>query len=161
MNESDYLRQQLAAERAHLRQLLAALRTGPSQALAARAHYLAWATPRLLAQYGRHLDLLPGRLAARRQTLPPQAIAGISTATRAATATLAQLQAALDSPQEARLAQALAAHLAPLATLVKAWDEPLEQLAADCYRIEDWRRAAQLRADDILRERQLFAAAQA
>ena len=129
MNESEYLRRQLATEREHLRAVLDA-RHAASVPASAGADYLAWAAPRLLALQDRHLQLLSARLPA--QALPP---AG-------------RIQADTP-PDDAALAALLAAC------------ETLEALAAGCYRIEDWRQAAQLRADDILRERQLYAAARA
>jgi hypothetical protein len=133
MNESDYLRQQLATERAHLRELLALPRRNAVQTPG--EHYLAWATPRLLAVYERHRALLPRRLAATAVAPPLPGIDRISTG------------AGTDD--------------AALAALLAAWDTQIEQPAAACYRIEDWRQVAQLRADDILTERRLYSAARA
>ncbi len=46
-----------------------------------------------------------------------------------------------------------------LPALIAAWSEPLETLAGSTLRITQWRQAAQLSADTILQERQLYGAA--
>lgn len=128
MNESDYLRKQLSAERAHLAAVLERLRVHPEHAGA--GEYLAWAAHRLRAVYERHLILLPARLAAR--ALPPPTLPRLGNGGADSTA---------------------------MTKLLLSWDSAIETPAASCYRIEDWRQVAQLRADDILKERQLYAAA--
>ena len=52
MNETDFIRQQLALERAHLREILTAVRAGGAAVRDARpvAAYIEWGSRRLLAQ---------------------------------------------------------------------------------------------------------------
>ena len=52
-----------------------------------------------------------------------------------------------------------AAQAERLLAVLDAWTEPLDILAGQTLRIGHWRQAAQLSADSILAERQLYAAA--
>jgi hypothetical protein len=129
MNETDFIRAQLAAERAHLREILAAVHSGTAAMADAPCvtQYLEWASQRLGQQIAAH-----------------QAALGASDHGGAAPA-LAQESAA-------RRAQRLLA-------LLEAGAEPLDTLACTTLRISHWRQAARLSADSILEERQLYAAA--
>ena len=61
MNESDYIRQQLRAERSHLREVLELAPQAPATALAARDRYLAWGARRQHEIQQRHLALLAAK----------------------------------------------------------------------------------------------------
>ena len=58
MNESEYIRQQLRAERSHLREVSELAQAAPGAALAARNGYLAWGAQRQREIQQRHLALL-------------------------------------------------------------------------------------------------------
>ncbi len=80
MNETDFIRQQLARERAHLQEILGIARTGSAAVRRARpiAAYIEWASRRLLAQLGEPAGTVtPERLLALietwRERLEPQA----------------------------------------------------------------------------------------
>jgi hypothetical protein len=145
MNETDFIRQQLAAERTHLREILLAVpqETGPVKMARPVTAYLEWASRRLLEQLSAHRCAL-------------QAVPALTGATRArltevaTTAAHARAAAAAGSPSVQ--AQRLLA-------LLEAWSEPLDALAGASLRIGHWRRAAHLSADTILEERRLYAAA--
>jgi hypothetical protein len=146
MNETGYLRQQLALERAHLLEIIQALHQGSDAVRRSRpvTDYIDWAGGRLVRQ-----------LQALGQALP-------------AAATGADLHARL-----ARLTSATAVvadggngglsdlRAERLLALLGAWSEPLETLAGRTLHLTQWRRAAQLSADTILQERQLYTAARA
>jgi hypothetical protein len=141
VNEVDYIRQQLAAERSHLRDILAAVRreaTGRSAGPV--TEYLDWAGPRLVRQ----LTCLQAALAAA-PDLPPRQLADLSgVAQRAGSATPpVQPQSEL------------------LQSLLSAWSEPVDALAGRTLRTPQWRQVAHLSADSVLAERRLFAAARA
>ena len=145
MNESDFIRQQLAAEHAHLREILKAVSAagpviGNSRPV---ADYIEWARRRLLAQLDAHRSAL-------------QAAHAPGADTRAHLARLCGAAAQLAEDGAARPAQVLAARLV---ALLDAWDGPLDTLAGRTLRIGHWRQAAHLSADTILEERQLYAAA--
>ena len=136
MNETDFIRQQLAAERSHLREVLEAVRRGTAANGNARpvALYIDWASRRLVPQLAAHqaaLEVLDSGPAA-------QQLARVAAAVSKVTATERQ------SAQRAEL---------------DAWTEPLDILAGQTLRIGHWRQAARLSADSILEERQLYAAA--
>jgi hypothetical protein len=145
MNESDFLRAQLAAERRHLREILVALRAGSRAGGPARpvALYIEWARRRLIAQLHAHQTAL--------QTSPA--------VTAAARAQRAVVAGALTAVSEADPTQATAAQTGQLLALLDAWNEPLEGLAGTTLRTGHWRQTAHLTADTILEERQLYAAA--
>jgi hypothetical protein len=129
MNETDFIRQQLAAERAHLREILAAVQRGAAAAANARpvAQYIDWASRRLSQQIAAHQVALG----------TPDSGSGAQ-------------QPATEVP--AQRAERLLA-------LLDAGTEPLESLAGRTLRINHWRQAAGLSADSILEERHLYAAA--
>jgi len=129
MNETDFIRQQLAAERAHLRQILDALPPASAAGAPARpvALYIDWAGRRLLQQFQAHCATLQAVPALGLETTRPL-----------------HLQA------ERLLA------LMPALTQLEA---SLDALAGGTFRVSHWRQAAQLNADTILEERRLYAAA--
>jgi hypothetical protein len=143
MNETDFIRQQLAAERSHLREVLEAVRRGtaaPADAQPA-ALYIDWASRRLVQQLAAHqaaLEVLAG---------PPatQQLARVSAAVSKVTATTAERHGAAGADV--------------LLAVLDAWTEPLDTLAGQMLRIGHWRQAVRLSADSILEERQLYAAA--
>lgn len=129
MNETDFIRQQLAAERAHLREILGAVHRGPAAAGNAPpvVRYIDWASRRLMQQCAAHQAALP-TLGSDPAGQPPREGTAVQRAER--------LLAVLD-----------------------AGPEPLDSLAGRSLRVNHWRRAAGLSADSILEERQLYAAA--
>jgi hypothetical protein len=142
MNETDFIRQQLTVERAHLREILQAVRhSGGARAARPVALYIDWAGRRLLNQ-----------LAAHRSGLHSAALDAGSAAQLATVATRA---ADTDRSRAPHL------QIEPLLAVVEAWSESLDALAGRTLRVTHWREAAQLSADSILEERQLFAAARA
>jgi hypothetical protein len=124
MNETGYLRAQLALERAHLQVILQAVRQASPTEQAARpvADYLDWASRRLVSQLAR----LSGAAAVRSDGAPAPS-------------------------DDVGAEHALA--------LLTAWSDQLEALAGRTLHITQWRHIAQLNADSILQERQLYAAA--
>jgi len=140
MNETDFIRQQLHLEGAHLRELLhaCAATERPAPAVAA---YLQWAGPRLIDRVLAHHTAL-------------QDSAALAAPLRA------QLSAAAAAARQAQAASG-AQQSAPLRALLAAWSEPLDAAAGQLLRTAHWRRVAGLTADRILEERQLYAAAQA
>lgn len=144
MNETDFIRQQLAKERAHLRELLGSVRQASRGHTAphAVALYIDWAGRRLINQVEAHQTALRGAA-----TLNP--------------AMQTQLVAAATA---ARVAQTNAAGALPLRAeqlmaVLDAWSDPLDAAAASLLRVTHWRQVAHLTADTILEERQLYAAA--
>jgi hypothetical protein len=143
MNETDFIRQQLAAERAHLREILMAVQHGT----AANGHakpvsaYIDWASRRCLQQ----LAAQHTALQALGQDADPQPLSRLAAA-------LARAGADATERQPAQRATRLLA-------LLDAWTEPLDTLAGSALRINHWRQAAALNADSILEERQRYAAA--
>jgi hypothetical protein len=137
MQETDFIRQQLAAERAHLREILRAVPAEPGPVKPARpvSTYIEWAGRRLLEQLSAHCTALQAE---------PTIGAGMR----------AQLAAV-----EAAAARALDIQATRLLGLLDAWSEPLDALAGATLRTSHWRRVAHLSADTILEERQLYAAA--
>jgi hypothetical protein len=139
MHETEFIRRQLTLERAHLREILEAVRRGcpvggNSRAL---ADYLDWASQRLLGQLEAHRTAL-------------QAAPALGADTRAQLDTLSGAAAAARDGGAERLLGLLA-----------AWTDPLESAAARTLRVTHWRQAAQLSAETILQERQLYTAARA
>jgi hypothetical protein len=134
MNETDFIRQQLAAERAHLRAILEAVRHGTAANGAARpvSLYIEWASRRCRQQLAAH----------------QAALAALGNS--AATQPLSRIAAALGTTD---------ANPERLLALLDAWTEPLDALAGRSLRINHWRQAAGLSADSILEERQLYVAA--
>ena len=162
MNEADYLRQQLRTQRAHLREMLELPRQNPQADTPRRAAYLAWAGQRLKEVHDRHRALLPGRVPAHTALPePPQLPAGRTQAGVAAHPPRAQTgTAATEAAPDILPANrpAISPAIWPdtaLAALLTACEQ-LEQLAEGCYRITDWRQAAQLSADAILEEQHLY-----
>jgi hypothetical protein len=143
MNETDFIRQQLAAERAHLREVLEAVRRGTTATANARpvALYIDWASRRLVQQLAAH------RTALEMLASPP------------AGEQLAQVAAAVGKVSASPAERPSAAQAEGLLAVLEAWTEPLDILAAQRLRIGHWRQAARLSADSILEERQLYAAA--
>ncbi len=140
MNETDFIRQQLAAERAHLREILLAVETAPVKVARPVTAYIDWATRRLLTQLRAHHAAL-------------QAVPTIAAATRA------QLTEVSTAATEAAEVRPLNAQAKCLLLLLEAWSDPLDALAGARLRVGHWRRCAHLSADTILEERQLYAAA--
>jgi hypothetical protein len=138
MNETDFIRAQLTAERAHLRAILEAVRTGtPNVGQAhAVADYIEWAHQRLIAQLDAHRRALG-------------ALPATGADTRAQLASIAAAAAGFAPTAERLLA------------LLDAWSDSLDSLAGRTLRVGHWRRAAPLSADTILEERQRYAAARA
>jgi hypothetical protein len=145
MNETDFIRQQLAAERAHLREILLAVpqESGPVKIARPVAAYVEWASRRLLNQLSAHRCAL-------------QAVPTIAAATHAH---LNEVSTAAIQAGEAAAAASLNLQAKRLLALLEAWSDPLDALAGTRLRIAHWRQAAQLSADTILEERQLYAAA--
>jgi hypothetical protein len=129
MNETDFIRRQLAAERAHLREILAALQRATAATTAAHSVvlYIDWASHRLLQQIAAH-----------------------QVALGAPDTDCAAQQPAEETP---------AGRAERLLALLEAGTQPLEPMAGRTLRIKHWRQAARLSADSILEERQLYAAA--
>lgn len=143
MNETDFIRQQLATERAHLREVLQSVRQASGHAGSHPvAVYIDWAGRRLTAQVEAHRTALRG--AATLNPAMQSQLAAAATAARAA-------QAGAASTLPLRAEQLLA--------VLDAWSEPLDAAAAGVLRVSHWRQAAHLTADTILEERQLYAAA--
>jgi hypothetical protein len=144
MNETDFIRQQLAAERAHLREILRAVApgSGPAQTPRPISAYVDWASQRLLNQLSAHHSAL-------------QALPTIAAATRAQLAEVANAATQVH-PAAAGSASVEAARLLEL---LESWSAPLDALAGAALRVGHWRRCADLSADTILEERQLYAAA--
>jgi hypothetical protein len=145
MNETDFIRQQLAAERAHLREILLAVPQGTPPIKMARpvAAYIEWASRRLLNQLSAHRGAL-------------QAVPTIAAATRAQ---LTEVSTAASDALEAAAARSLNIQAKRLLRLLEAWSDSLDAVAGATLRIGHWRQAAHLSADTILEERQLYAAA--
>jgi len=143
MNETDFIRQQLAAERSHLREVLEAVRRGTAANANARpaALYIDWASRRLVQQLAAHqaaLEVLDSG---------------------PATVQLARVSAAVSKLIATTADRHGAAGADGLLAVLDAWTEPLDILAAQRLRVGHWRQAARLSADSILEERQLYAAA--
>ena len=147
MNETDFIRQQLAAERAHLREILLAVRRENGAAEVARpvTAYVEWASRRLLDQLGAHRTAL-------------QAMPMIADATHAQ---LTEVSNAATAAGAAGTTPSFGLQAGRMLTLLEAWNEPLDAVAGATLRIGHWRRCAPLSADTILEERQLYAAARA
>ena len=147
MNETDFIRQQLAAERAHLREVLLAVRgqNGATEAPRPVTAYVEWASRRLLDQIGAHHNAL--------QAVPTVAAATRTQLTEVANAAAAAGAAGPTPSFNVQAGRVLA--------LLEAWNEPLDAVAGATLRIGHWRRSARLSADTILEERQLYAAARA
>jgi hypothetical protein len=145
MNETDFIRQQLAAERAHLREILLAVpeESGPVNMARPVTAYIEWARRRLLNQLGAHRCAL-------------QAVPTMGAATHAQ---LSALSTAATQAVEAAAAASLNVQAKRLLALLEAWSDTLDALAGATLRIAHWRQAAHLSADTILEERQLYAAA--
>lgn len=145
MNEADFIRQQLAAERAHLREILLAVPqgTGPVKVARPVAAYVEWASRRLLKQLSAHRSAL-------------QALPMMAAATRAQ---LTEVAGAAAQALEAAAARSLNVQAKRLLTLLEAWSDSLDAVAGATLRIGHWRQAVHLSADTILEERQLYAAA--
>jgi hypothetical protein len=145
MNETDFIRQQLAAERAHLREILLAVPqgTGPAKVAPPVASYVEWAGGRLLNQLSTHRGAL-------------QAVPTIAAATRAQ---LTEVGTAATEALEVSAAGASSIQAQRLLALLDAWSDSLDAVAGATLRIGHWRQAANLSADTILEERQLYAAA--
>jgi hypothetical protein len=144
MNETDFIRQQLAAERAHLREILLAVRGhGALKVTRPISAYVEWASRRLVDQLHAHRTAL--------QALPT--IAAITRAQLNAVGTAATEAA------EVAAARSFDVHAKRLLALLEAWSDALDAVAGATLRIGHWRQAAHLSADSILEERQLYAAA--
>lgn len=144
MNETDFIRQQLATERAHLRELLQSVRqaSGGHGAPHPVALYIEWAGRRLLDQVQTHRTALRGA-APLNPALQTQLVAA-ATAARVA---------------QSNTAGALPLRAEQLLAVLDAWSDPLDAAAAGLLRVAHWRQVAHLTADTILEERQLYAAA--
>jgi hypothetical protein len=138
MNETDFIRQQLAAERAHLREILAAVRPGLGSGRPSRPveQYVEWASRRLVTQLSTQLAALQAAGAAGPELGPDML------------AKLEQIATAPNRSREPRLLESLA-----------IWGDALDVMAGKALRIGHWRAAADLTADTILEERQLYFAA--
>ena len=145
MNETDFIRAQLAAERAHLRDILEAVRAATLEVGQARpaADYIEWAGQRLVAQLDAHRRAL-------------QALPATGADTRAQLARLAGAAGRLAEHGTGRPLHEVAEQL--LAAL-DAWSDSLDAFAGRTLRIGHWRQAAHMTADSILEERQRYAAA--
>jgi hypothetical protein len=145
MNETDFIRQQLAAERAHLREILLAVHqeTGAVRMARPITTYIEWASRRLLTQLGAHDAAL--------QTLPT-----LGAATRAQ---LTQVSAAAAQAADADATRPANVQVQRLLVLLEAWSDSLDAVAGATLRVGHWRHVAPLSADTILEERQLYAAA--
>jgi hypothetical protein len=140
MNETDFIRQQLSAERAHLREILQGVQRGSAVPGNARPvqQYIDWAGRRFMHQLAAHqaaLATLAGGAAA-------PGLGALGTA-------LGKARANVTGRERAQR----------LLVLLDAWTESLDTLAGTTLRINHWRQAAGLSADTILEERQLYAAA--
>jgi hypothetical protein len=146
MNETDFIRQQLATERAHLREVLLAVRreTAPGTLARPLSTYIEWSSRRLLNQLSAHGGAL-------------RAVSSLAAATHAQ---LSEVATAVTHAQAAS-GHAPDVHAQRLLALLESWSEPLDALAGATLRIGHWRQAAQLSADTILEERQRYAAARA
>jgi hypothetical protein len=144
MNETEYVRGQLALQRAHLREIASAVHPGiaPRDHLRPAQLYLDWAGRRLLQQLTLHRTALLALPA-----LPP--------ALRAQLAQLASATAQLSDTT----ARAPHLHAQPLLGVLDAWSPALDELAGTALRLGHWRQAGHLSADTILEERELYAAA--
>jgi hypothetical protein len=138
MNETDFIRQQLAAERAHLREILEAAREGSGTIRQTRPveQYIEWASGRLVTQLRAQLTALQAA-GAGGPALGPDELAKLEKISTAATRST-----------DTRLLESLA-----------SWGDALDVMASKSLRIGHWRAAAQLTADTILEERQLYFAA--
>jgi hypothetical protein len=138
MNETDFIRQQLAAERAHLREILEAVRHGSDTARRTRPveRYIEWASARLVTQLRAQLTALQAA-GAGGPALGPDKLAKLE-----------KISTAAARPTETGLLESLA-----------IWGDALDVMAGTTWRIGQWRAAAQLTADTILEERQLYSAA--
>jgi len=146
LNETGVIRQQLAVERDHLREILESVRRASAPATArAVCEYIDWAARRLLLQLQAHHDALAGT---------PDPGPGRA-------AELARLSGAAAQLADRAGQRPMSERAEQLQALLAAWSESLEQRAAATLRVAHWRRAAQLSADSILEERQLYAAARA
>jgi hypothetical protein len=145
MNETDFIREQLAAERAHLRELLEAVRAGTLKVGQAgpAADYIGWAAQRLIAQLDAHRRALEATPATGADTRAQLARVAAAAARLAENATVRPLN---------RMSEQLLA-------LLDAWNDSLDSLAGRTLRVSHWRQAAHLSADTILEERQRYAAA--
>jgi hypothetical protein len=144
MNEIDFIRQQLASERAHLREILEAVRAAtPASPLPHPVTvYLDWARQRLPAQLLEHRAAL-----ASIPDVDPEILCGLARVAEASSRV-----SETDPEQPTRMAD-------PLLALLDTWSEALDTLAGRTLRIAHWRKATHLSADSILQERQLYAAA--
>jgi hypothetical protein len=147
MHETDFIRQQLAAERAHLREILLAVpqALGPVKMAPPVTAYVDWASRRLLDQLSAHRTAL-------------QAVPTMAAATRAQ---LSEVATAASQVVEATAARSFDSQAKRLLALLDTWSEPLDALAGATLRIGHWRQVAYLSADTILEERQRYAAARA
>jgi hypothetical protein len=140
MNETDFIRQQLSAERAHLREILEAVRQDSGARRLSRPvkQYIEWASRRLVTQLRTQLAALQAAGAAG-PALGPDMLAKLE-----------KISTAVSRCGETSLLESLA-----------SWGDALDVMAAKSLRIGHWRAAAQLTADTILEERQLYGAARA
>jgi hypothetical protein len=147
MNETDFIRQQLAMERAHLREILQAVNpeTGAGKVARPISAYIEWAGRRLCQQLDAHRTAL--------NDLP--------TSAPAIRAQLTELASAASQAAEAGAARSFNGHAKRLLTLLGAWSDSLDGAAGALLRVGHWRQAARLNADTILEERQRYAAARA
>jgi hypothetical protein len=138
MNETDFIRQQLAAERAHLREILAAVPQGAGLSRPTRPveQYLEWASGRLVTQLRAQLAALTAA-GAGGPALGPEMLAKLE-----------QIATAASRAAEPRLLESLA-----------IWGDALDVMAGKTLRVGHWRAAARLTVDTILEERQLYGAA--
>jgi hypothetical protein len=145
MNEIDYVRGQLAAERAHLREILRVLHAGTAPIGHPRPAqlYVDWAGRRLVQQ----LTALQTALQAASESGPD---------TRAQ---LTGLRSAMARLTDTTSVPSPHLHAEPLLAVLEAWSDPLDVLAGTTLRVAHWRQAAHLSADTILEERRLYAAA--
>jgi|SRR5665213_508536 len=145
MNETDFIRAQLAAERAHLRDLLGAVRAGTLEEGRARpaADYIEWAHQRLVAQLDAHRRALEATPATGADTRAQLASVAVATAQLTDNGTVRPLNLVAER----------------LLALLDAWSDSLDSLAGRTLRVSHWRQAAPLSADTILQERQRYAAA--
>jgi hypothetical protein len=129
MDETGFIRQQLAAERAHLREILGAVHRGPAAVGNAVpvVLYIDWASRRLMQQFAAHQTAL---------------------------AALGNSSAAQPLREGTAIQRA-----ERLLALLEAGPEPLDTLAGKSLRVNHWRQAGGLSADSILEERQLYTAA--
>ena len=151
MNETDFIRQQLATERDHLRDILHSVRIGtvPCANAGPVMRYVDWAGQRLLQRIEAHRQALDAASGVGPDTRALLARVTAAAATAATAATAAE--AATQRPPHRQAEQLLA--------LLEAWNESLETAAGKSLRIAHWRAAGHLSADSILEERQLYAAA--